>query len=146
MLGGSLCLLALDGVPHFSDALTYQMQGRIIADGRLSLESPQHPELWIHSLFFVTSEQHIDPATNQWAYEGSRFFGKYPIGWPMIVGLFDRFDLGFLANGALVALLTVLTAMVAMQVASRLPPALNSSVRILGSARRPATVRAATSP
>ncbi len=127
LLGAAMCRFALDGIPHFSDALTYLMQGRILWSGQLWLPKPLHPELWIHSLFFVTDQQHVTLATDgtagQWFYEGTRFFGKYPIGWPAIVGTFDHFHLLFAANATLTGLAALLTGFATRQITTsrRLP-------------------------
>ncbi len=123
VLGAAMCRWALDGIPHFSDALTYLMQGRTIWSGQLWLPKPLHPELWIHSLFFVTDQQHVAADTGRWFYEGTRFFGKYPLGWPAIVGTFDHFNLLFAANATLAGLAAVLTGLTARQVTAsrRLP-------------------------
>src|SRR6185312_11946611 len=61
-LAALMSKLALEGLPHFSDALTYLMQGRVIWSGQLALPKPPYPDLWIGSLFFVTDQQHVDPA------------------------------------------------------------------------------------
>jgi hypothetical protein len=117
-MGGFMSKVALDGVPHFSDALTYQMQGRMLYHGQLSMPAPRHPELFIHSLFFVTDRQH-KTAQGDFIYEGDRFFGKYPIGWPAILGLFDALRIGFLANAALAGLGALLTFALARQLATK---------------------------
>ena len=119
VLGSLMSLLALDGVPHFSDSLTYQMQGRMLYNGQLAMDKPAHPDLFIHSLFFVTDGQHIDPATNQMVYEGTKFFGKYPIGWPAVLGFFDKLGVGFTANAVLAGLGALLTFGLARQVTTR---------------------------
>ena len=100
-----MSLLALEGIPHFSDALTYLMQGRMLWSGMLYMDTPSNPDLFRGSLFFVATE--------------GRFFGKYPLGWPAILGTFDHFGIGFLANGVLVALAAVLTGLLARQFAPR---------------------------
>ena len=96
LMGAGLCVGALEGIPHFSDSLTYLMQGRILWHGSLSLPSPKHIELFQHSLFFLSTD--------------GRFYGKYPLGWPSILGTFDHFHLGFLANAVLASILALLTA------------------------------------
>ncbi len=75
--------LILDAMPHMSDALTYLIQGRVLMDGRLALDPPMHPELFRHSLFFVEGEQ--------------AYYGKYPVGWPAVLGLFDAVGVAILA-------------------------------------------------
>ena len=119
VLGSLMSRVALDGVPHFSDSLTYQMQGRMLYNGQLAMDKPAHPDLFIHSLFFVTDGQRIDPTTNQMAYEGTKFFGKYPLGWPAVLGLFDKLGIGFMANAVLAGLGALLTFGLARQVTTR---------------------------
>ncbi|MCC5829496.1 MAG: hypothetical protein JJU36_08610 [Phycisphaeraceae bacterium] len=85
LLVGSTLLawLVLDAMPHMSDALTYLMQGRVLMAGRLMLEMPTHSELFRHSLFFVEGD--------------AGYYGKYPIGWPTILGAFDALGIAVLA-------------------------------------------------
>ncbi len=104
-LGAAMCAVALDGIPHFSDSLTYLMQGRLLYDGRLWMPTPNHPQLFEHTLFFHEAQ--------------GRFYGKYPIGWPVIVGAFDRLGVGYAANATMAGLAAVLTGLVAREFASR---------------------------
>ena len=108
-LGGFLAWFALDAVPHFSDSLTYLTQGRMLWAGELSMPKPAHPDLFIGSLFFVTDKQHLDPATGEMIFDGTRFFGKYPAGWPFVLGFFDKLHIGYMANAALTGLAVLLT-------------------------------------
>lgn len=107
VLGATMCLGALDGIPHFADSLTYLMQGRIMQTGRLVLHMPdaQLHELFQHSLFVLKADE--------------RFFGKYPIGWPAVLGLFDALRIGFVANAVLTGLLALLTGLTALQYSSK---------------------------
>ena len=105
VLGVVMARLALEGIPHFSDSLTYLMQGRILMSGRLWLDSPVVPDLFQHALFFIETQ--------------GRFFGKYPIGWPLILGLFDQIEAGYAANAVLASVATVLTGLIGREVASR---------------------------
>jgi hypothetical protein len=114
VLGGLMSRVALDGVPHFSDSLTYQFQGRMMANGHLSVENIEHPELFIGSLFLVTDQQHEDDA-GKMHHDGDRLFGKYPIGWPAVLGSFDAAGIGFLANATLASLAALLTGLLAAQ-------------------------------
>jgi len=90
---GSLSYIVLDGMPHMVDSFTYLMQGRMFWHGHLTLEAPLYPELWVHDRIL----------------EGNSTFGKYPLGWPAILGFFDLCDLAWLANPALAAIILVLT-------------------------------------
>ena len=104
-LGAAMALWALDGIPHFSDSLTYLIQGRMLRHGQLYMSAPSHTYLFEGSLFFVATD--------------GRFFGKYPLGWPAILGAFDGLGLGFAANAVLAAVATVLTGLLARQFAPR---------------------------
>ncbi len=108
-LGGFMAWFALDAVPHFSDSLTYLTQGRMLWAGELSMPKPAHPDLFIGSLFFVTDQQHLDPATGEMIFDGTRFFGKYPAGWPFVLGFFDKLHIGYLANATMTGLAVLLT-------------------------------------
>lgn len=105
LLGAAMSRLVLDGIAHFSDALTYLIQGRMMWAGMMYMPAPADVELFKGSLFFVET--------------GGRFFGKYPLGWPAVLGTFDHFGVGFLANAVLVGTAAVLTGLVARQFAPR---------------------------
>ncbi len=105
VLAAAMNAVALEGIPHFSDSLTYLIQGRIVHSGQLWVPAPKHHELFKDSLFFLEVD--------------GRFFGKYPIGWPTIVGGFDRLGIGFAANAVLAGLATLLTGLVASEFTSR---------------------------
>ena len=105
VFGATMALIALEGIPHFSDSLTYLMQGRIMWSGRMYLPVPVNEKLFKASLFFVS--------------EQDRFFGKYPLGWPAIVGTFDHFHVGYLANATMTALTAVLVGLMTRQFAPR---------------------------
>lgn len=87
--------IILQGMPHMVDAFTYLMQGRMLWIGHLTLDPPVYPELFAGGRhLFVDSEQ---------------MYGKYPVGWPAILGAFDHFQLGWLANPVLAGLIAVVT-------------------------------------
>jgi len=83
VFGAAIGWIVLDGMPHMRDALTYLLQGRMLWTGHLALEVPAHPELFRSSIFF--------PVTD------AGYFGKYPWGWPAVLGLFDRLSMPWLA-------------------------------------------------
>ncbi len=89
-LGG----FVLEGIPHIGDATTYLIEGRALWTGRLALEVPKHAELFPHPLFSVTDAGYV---------------GQYPIGWPVILGLFDRLGARWLAGPLLAAGVVLLT-------------------------------------
>jgi hypothetical protein len=64
-----------ENMAHLEDEFAYLWQARVIAEGKLSLPSPDHPKKFL--VPFV-----ID-------YQGERF-GKYPLGWPVILSLAIR--------------------------------------------------------
>ncbi|MAE63520.1 MAG: hypothetical protein CMJ18_04550 [Phycisphaeraceae bacterium] len=105
VLAAVMCRFALEGIAHFSDALTYLIQGRMLMAGDMVMPTPDHEDLFRHSMFFV-------------AVDG-RFFGKYPLGWPLIVGIFDHLRVGYLANATLVGFGAFLTHRLARQLTSR---------------------------
>jgi hypothetical protein len=109
VLGSAMSLGALEGVPHFSDSLTYQMQGRMLYAGQMTMPAPLHDDLFTHSLFFVKAGEGGD----------ARYFGKYPIGWPAILGFFDNLGVGFMANAVLAGIGALLTYGLARQVTTR---------------------------
>lgn len=61
-----------EGIPHLEDEIAYVWQGDAIAQGKLTLPSPPHPHSFL--VPFVVD------------YEGQRF-GKYPLGWPALLGI-----------------------------------------------------------
>jgi len=72
LLAGLVTYYIFEGIPHLEDELAYVWQGRLLAEGKLSIPSPAHPKSFL--VPFV-----ID-------YEGLRF-GKYPPGWPLVMAL-----------------------------------------------------------
>lgn len=104
LLGGMMCVVALDGIPHFSDALTYLIQGRMLYNGGLWMPTPAHHQLFQDSLFFVETN--------------GRYFGKYPIGWPALLGAFDGIGIGTMANAVMTGLTALLTGLIALQFAT----------------------------
>ncbi len=85
LAGGTIAFYILDAMPHMSDALTYLMQGRVYWSGHLATEVPLKPHLLTGGggFFFREGPQ--------------GFFGKYPPGWPFVLGLFDLFNAAWLA-------------------------------------------------
>ncbi len=72
-----------EGIPHLEDEYAYLWQARVIAQGELTVPSP--PE---HKSFLVPFV--VD-------YHGERF-GKYPIGWPVVLSFGERVNLRWLVN------------------------------------------------
>jgi hypothetical protein len=68
---------------HIEDEMAYVWQAQAIARGNLTLPSPPEPDSFL--IPFV-----ID-------YNGQRF-GKYPIGWPVILAFGEKFNIRHLIN------------------------------------------------
>ncbi|HVT44053.1 MAG TPA: glycosyltransferase family 39 protein [Thermoanaerobaculia bacterium] len=75
--GAAVSLHLLEAVPHVSDAIAYAFQAKIFASGRLALPPSPLPELFEQGHVIV---------------DESRWSGKYPPGWPIILAA------GFLAG------------------------------------------------
>lgn len=86
----------LEGIPHHNDATTYLIQGRVLTAGKFALKPPKHPKLF-HEMrlkFRVTSAGYV---------------GRYPPGWPLILGIFDKLGARWLANPLLLAGIIIIT-------------------------------------
>lgn len=67
-----------ENVPHLEDEIAYVWQARVIAENRLTLPTPEHASSFM--VPFVVD------------YNGQRF-GKYPLGWPILLAFGERFGL-----------------------------------------------------
>ncbi len=75
----------LDAMPHMHDGFTYLLQGRMLWSGHwLAVAAPEYPELFLPDMHLRLGEV--------------GFFGKYPIGWPLVLGFFDWLGAAWLAN------------------------------------------------
>lgn len=83
-----------EGIPHLEDEIAYWWQAQVAARGQLTVPSP--PE---HKSFLVPFV--VD-------YHGRRF-AKYPLGWPVVLGLAMLAGKPALANALLAALAVWLT-------------------------------------
>ncbi len=82
-------------LPHLEDEIAYVWQARVIAENAsISLPSPPEPQSFL--VPFVVD------------YEGRRF-GKYPLGWPMVLAFGVRFGLRDWVNPLLAGLAVWLT-------------------------------------
>ena len=61
-----------EGIPHLEDEIAYVWQARAIADGNLTVTSP--PQARSFLVPFVVD------------HNGQRF-GKYPLGWPVVLAI-----------------------------------------------------------
>ena len=89
-----LSIFLLEGMPHNKDETIYLIQARMYWDGYLTLPAPLYPELWLSQDMVTTQAGH---------------FGRFPVGWPLILGLFDKLTIAWLANPLLAGLLVWLT-------------------------------------
>lgn len=78
-----------EGIPHLEDEIAYVWQARAIAEGKLTVPSPPQPGSFL--VPFV-----ID-------HNGLRF-GKYPLGWPVVLAIGVRLGIRPLVNPLLAAL------------------------------------------
>jgi len=113
--GSFIGAVLLDGMPHMVDATTYLLQGRMLWSGRLAIDTPAHLELFQRELLaFRVSD--------------AGYYGKYPIGWPLILGLFDKAGAAWLAAPLLAGVLVVLTYLVVAERGSQRTAALSALV------------------
>lgn len=78
-----------EGIPHLEDEFAYVWQAQVIARGELTVPSPVEPKSFL--VPFVVD------------FEGQRF-GKYPIGWPVVLSFGERLGLRWLVNPMLAGL------------------------------------------
>ena len=92
-VAGSLWVSAhiYERIPHLEDEIAYWWQGKVAARGEVTIPSPPEPQSFL--IPFI-----ID--------HNGRRFGKYPLGWPVVLGLAMRLGCPACAN-ALLAGLTV---------------------------------------
>ncbi len=83
-----------EGVPHLEDEFAYVWQAQAIAGGQATLPSPPNEKQFL--VPFVVD------------YNGQRF-GKYPLGWPAVLGVGERIGLREWVNPLLAALAVWLT-------------------------------------
>lgn len=68
---------------HLEDEMAYLWQAQVIAGGELTLPSPPSPKSFLYP--FVVD------------YQGQRF-GKYPIGWPVVLSFGERLGMRSIVN------------------------------------------------
>ncbi len=89
LLTGWIALNVFEGIPHLEDEFAYVWQAQVIARGELSTPSPDNPKSFL--VPFVVD------------YNGRRF-GKYPLGWPVVLSLGERLGLRAWVNPLLAGL------------------------------------------
>lgn len=92
-LGVLMAFFVTERIPHLEDEITYLFQARTFARGALA--APPPPD---NSAFFTPFVVIIN----------GNWLGKYPIGWPLILSLGERFGAGWLVNPVLGGLLGML--------------------------------------
>lgn len=78
-----------EGIPHLEDEVAYVWQAEALAGGKIAVASPPEPKSFL--VPFVVD------------YEGQRF-GKYPLGWPLILAIGVKLGLRSLVNPLLAGL------------------------------------------
>lgn len=78
-----------EAIPHLEDEIAYVWQAKAIADGNLTVPSPPQPKSFL--VPFVVD------------YNGLRF-GKYPLGWPVMLAIGVRLGIRSLINPLLAGL------------------------------------------
>ena len=76
-------------IAHLEDEIAYLWQAQAIAEGHLTVPTPRHPRSFL--VPFVVD------------HEGLRF-GKYPLGWPVLLGIGVRLGFAHLVNPLLAGL------------------------------------------
>jgi hypothetical protein len=92
-----------ENIAHLEDEIAYVWQAEAIAGGHLSLPSPPHPRSFL--VPFVVD------------YKGQRF-GKYPLGWPVLLGIGVKLGIRDLVNPLLAGLGVWLTYLLGRKVFS----------------------------
>ncbi len=78
-----------EGMAHLEDEMAYLWQAQVIAQGQLTVPSPPNPKSFLFP--FVVD------------YNGQRF-GKYPLGWPVVLAIGERLNLRHWVNPLLAGL------------------------------------------
>ena len=83
-----------EAIPHIEDEIAFTWQARLIADGKLTIDSPAHSKSFL--IPFVVD------------HEGKRF-AKYPLGWPTLMGVGVALGMRTIVNPLLAGLAVWLT-------------------------------------
>jgi len=78
-----------EGMAHLEDEMAYLWQAQVIARGKLTLPSTPNPKSFLYP--FVVD------------YNGQRF-GKYPLGWPVLLAIGEKFGARSAINALLAGL------------------------------------------
>lgn len=90
----AVAYFVFEDLPHLEDEFAYRWQAQVLAHGQLSIPSP--PAAPYVLVPFVVD------------YQGRRF-GKYPLGWPVVLALAERLGAPRWANAGLAGLTVWLT-------------------------------------
>lgn len=93
LLAASVAWFVIERIPHLEDEITYLFQARTYMRGSLWAPPPPDTQAFFVPFVFTLNGRRI---------------GKYPIGWPMILAIGERFQAGWLVNPVLGALTAVL--------------------------------------
>jgi hypothetical protein len=91
-------------LPHLEDEIAYLFQARTLARGALWAPMPPVPGAFFTPFVLVVNE---------------RWIGKYPIGWPLVLALGERFGAGWLVAPVLGALTVMLIYMLGRELYDR---------------------------
>jgi len=83
-----------EAIPHIEDEIAFTWQARLIADGKLTIDSPDHAKSFL--IPFVVD------------HNGKRF-AKYPLGWPILMGVGVALGMRTIVNPLLAGLAVWLT-------------------------------------
>lgn len=89
VLSIALGWLAYEHHPHVPDEVTYLLQARYLADGRIALAVPPVPEGFPVDIM---------------SYDGTRWYSPMPPGWPALLSLGTETNLSWLVNPLLAAI------------------------------------------
>ena len=89
LITGWIALNIFEDIPHLEDEFAYVWQAQVIARGQLTTPSPDNPKSFL--VPFVVD------------HNGQRF-GKYPLGWPVVLSLGERLGLRAWVNPFLAGL------------------------------------------
>ncbi len=104
LTAAAIALGPLEGVPHVQDEVVYQMQSRMLAQGRL-WEEPLLPRAAYHFEFVINAD--------------GRRYGVFPNGWPLVLALGTLCGASVLVNPLLHGLTILVGAWLCFRVSGR---------------------------
>ena len=109
LLSYSVAVRVFEAIPHIEDEIAFAWQARLIADGKLTIDSPAHAKSFL--IPFVVD------------HDGKRF-AKYPLGWPTLMGVGVALGMRTIVNPLLAGLAVWLTYRLGKKVFSEIVGAL----------------------